>query len=225
MDNINKGDISIFETVNAISEITRIKRNAVLVYEKKTEMVELSIYENMEMSEIAKKYEVSRQRVDQVFQELGYKPKTRNIKNKEKEMLLVELIKEGKTKKEIVNELETTQNRLSVFASSRNIKLPKREVKWTKETMQDFLFIYENKSPQEAIDKYGLKTRFPATTAHLFRKKLGITPVNNQWTDEKKKEFMELYKKRMRQEICKRFGIKYNSINYRYNAIRKEGCT
>lgn len=227
MGNINKGrsSVSISETINAINDITHRNKNTVLNYEKKTEMIELSIYENLDMGEVAVKCEVSRQRIDQVFQELGYKPKTRNIKSKEKEKLLVTLIKDGKSRKKILEELETTQARLSVFAASRNIKLPKRDFKWTEETMRDFLFIYENKSPKEAIDKYGLKTNFPATTAHMFRKKLGITPVINQWTDEKKKEFMELYNKRMRQEICKRFSLKYNSLRYRYKVLQKEGYT
>lgn len=227
MGNINKGrsSVSISETINAINDITHRNKNTVLNYEKKTEMIELSIYENLDMGEVAVKCEVSRQRIDQVFQELGYRPKTRNIKFSEKEKLLASLVKEGKSRKEIIEELETTPKRLAVFSASRNIKLPKVELKWTEETMRDFLFIYENKSPKEAIDKYGLKTNFPATTAHIFRKKLGITPVNNQWTDEKKKEFMELYNKRMRQEICKRFSLKYNSLRYRYKVLQKEGYT
>ena len=83
MGRTNKeNDISINETINAISEITHRNKNTVSIYEKKTEMIELSIYENLDMGEVAVKCEVSRQRIDQVFQELGYKPKTRNIKKR-----------------------------------------------------------------------------------------------------------------------------------------------
>lgn len=118
---------------------------AVVNYERNMEMIEASVYEKMTQEEIAKRFGISKQRVNQIFESLGYVsdfPKSKTVRKEKKKEKFIELIKNNKTKEEAAKELGLS--RFSMYQYLKEASISPCEKKAKDEKYKHVMFDYRD---------------------------------------------------------------------------------
>lgn len=105
-----------------------LSAKAAVNYERNMKMVEASASEKLNLSEIGKRFGISKQRVKQIFDSLGYVsdvPRPNTIKKEKKKEKFIELIRNNKTKEEAAKELDLS--RFSMYQYLKEASIPHSE--------------------------------------------------------------------------------------------------
>lgn len=108
-----------------------LSTKAAVNYERNMKMVEASTSEKLNLSEIGKRFGISKQRVKQIFDSLGYVsdvPGPNTIKKEKKKEKFIELIKNNKTKEEAAKELGLSKSTMYQYLKEASILLCKKKI-------------------------------------------------------------------------------------------------
>lgn len=137
------------------------KEDSVEENKRNLQMVQDYIHTDMSVGDIAKKNNISKQRVSQIFKELEFKPgnKTKSISECKKEKFLA-MYKEGKFIEEILEELKIPIGTIRNYARILDLPQPKSKVTTDAKIELDkkyrnFMFDYrEGFSHKQLSEKY-----------------------------------------------------------------------